>query len=469
MPKRVAAKAIRSCRRTAVAFVIAMCAAGAATAQATLPEPIVKSTAFVIDALHAGDFAAIETRFDAAMHRLLPHDKFMATGAQIIAQTGALQDCDEPRGRPRDGLTAVEVRCRFANGPALVRLAWTESLELGGLLILPVPLEPAGPAPLPPDVREESVTTGAPGWPLPGTILLPTGRSRPPIVVLVHGSGPNDRDETIGPNRPFLDLALGFAQHGIASLRYEKRTRALGARFAAELKDYTLDDEVVADAVAALRQVSRRDDVGPVFVVGHSEGAWLAPRIAAEAAKQRVKVAGIVMLAAPLTSFGDLIVYQYEFLSKLPQPTVTPDMLDEIRLRRANLQRLLDQGTLGVADPVKASVVAHAPLPLDAPASMWLDMGRFDPAGALLVQPGLPALLTFGTRDFQVPIREKGLWEKRLEGRSGTTIVEFPAMNHLLIDGAGQMSPSEYVRAGHVSDALIDRVAAWIGERAAAH
>src|SRR6185369_4322477 len=74
--------------------------------------------------------------------------------------------------------------------------------------------------------REQELTVGAgTEWALPATLTLPTGTGPFPAVVLVHGSGPNDRDETIGPNKPFQDLAQGLASQGIAVLRYEKRTK----------------------------------------------------------------------------------------------------------------------------------------------------------------------------------------------------------------------------------------------------
>jgi hypothetical protein len=179
-----------------------------------------------------------------------------------------------------------------------------------------------------------------------------------------------------------------------------------------------------------------------------------------------VDVAGIVMLAAPLTPVADLLVYQYEFMASLPTPGATREMVDEVKRRRDNVTRLLGRAGSGV-DPAAITVAETGPLPLDAPASLWLDMGRYDPVATLLSQPALAALLTFGERDFQVPIREKALWEKRLGSRPKTTIVAFPGLNHLLIEGEGPMSPTEYARPGHVAPQLIDRVADWIDQQVA--
>ena len=102
------------------------------------------------------------------------------------------------------------------------------------------------------------------------------------------------------------------------------------------------------------------------------------------------------------------------------------------------------------------------------PASAWLDIGRYEPAVTLLALTGLPALLTFGERDYQVGIDEKRLWEQRIGDRPDTTIVAFPGLNHLLIEGEGPMSPVEYSRPGHVAPMLIDTLVRWIQERSVA-
>src|SRR5262249_34016694 len=125
---------------------------------------------------------------------------------------------------------------------------------------------------------------------LPGFLSLPKGAGPFPVVVLVHGSGPQDADETIGPNKPFKDLALGLARRGIAVLRYAKRSRVEPAGVV------TVKEEVLDGAHAAieLARASKGIDPGRVVVLGHSEGGYLAPRIA----KENPTVAGIILLAA---------------------------------------------------------------------------------------------------------------------------------------------------------------------------
>lgn len=442
-------------RRAATSFA-SIALIGAAHAQSrvdAIPEPLHQAGADVIAAFKSGDLPAIEARFDAAMRTALPHDRFVASDAAFAAERGPLVGCDEPTAQVSNRLTLVDYPCTFGKGQQTLRLVWNENVELAGYSYVPAPVL----TPLPPNVREVKATTGARGWSLPGYLMLPAPANRTPVVVLVQGSGPLDRDETIGPNKPLRDLAIGLAARGIASLRYDKRTYALRARFASELPNWTLDDQIVDDAVAAVEVVAARRDVGPVLIVGHSEGGWLAPRIAAKAATKGVEVAGVALLAANVTPLADLIVQQMEFAAKRPSSPVTAAMVADAKTRRDRVRRLVESGSASAASE---------PLPLDMPASAWLDVVRYDPANTLLAQPLLPALLMFGGRDFQVPIREEALWQSRLGARANTVFVDFPSVNHLLIEGGGPMSPDEYAKPGHVSEALLDRLAEWINERA---
>ena len=142
---------------------------------------------------------------------------------------------------------------------------------------------------------------------LPGLLTIPRNTTSFPIVILVHGSGPNDRDETIGPNKPLRDLAFGLASFGIASIRYDKRTLVYGEKIVSEGLKINLETEVLIDVTSAIRLAKSIDGVRDIYIIGHSLGSMLSPKIASE----NNDVAGIVMMAGNARPLEDLIIEQY--------------------------------------------------------------------------------------------------------------------------------------------------------------
>ncbi len=135
---------------------------------------------------------------------------------------------------------------------------------------------------------------------------------------MVHGSGASDRDETVGANKPFRDLAYGLAERGIAVIRYDKRTKVYGADSAPAGKEITFDEESVDDALSAIKLARSIPTINPerIYILGHSLGGTLAPRIVQRSDKVP---AGIILLAGAARPLEDLFISQVKFLaSALP-------------------------------------------------------------------------------------------------------------------------------------------------------
>jgi hypothetical protein len=184
----------------------------------------------------------------------------------------------------------------------------------GGPPPAPPPTPPTS-LPLPsttPSARVRQIPIGVGSPPLRGTLTLPSGSGPFAAVVLVSGSGPNDRDETVGPNKPFRDIALGLAARGIASLRYDKRTRdyprILNPRTGTPTREY------VPDALAAIDLLQHQAVISPhrIFVLGHSQGGTYAPLIA----KRAPTVAGVILLAAGAEPLGAAMLRQTRYLQR---------------------------------------------------------------------------------------------------------------------------------------------------------
>lgn len=269
---------------------------------------------------------------------------------------------------------------------------------------------------------------------LPAHLTLPAptvAKGAIPVVILVHGSGPSNMDEALGANAPFRDLAEGLARRGVAVIRYDKRTMVYPDLFVEENRSYTYDDETVDDAVSAVRLAQSLGDLGNgqtidasrVFIVGHSLGAMLAPRIAQKSGA----VKGLVLLAGPT---GKL------------RPTI-----------EAQIARL---GAAG--DKLKESVeMALSMLP-----KSYIDFDERYSATETAKEQKLPMLILQGERDYQVTMDDFAVWRKAVGKQPGVTMKSYPLLNHLFIAGQGKSFPGEYRQPGHVADEVMDDIAHFI-------
>ena len=287
------------------------------------------------------------------------------------------------------------------------------------------------------------MTVGVEPWQLPATLTVPAGEAAVPVVVLVHGSGPQDRDETIGPNKPFRDLAWGLATRGVGVLRYEKRTKEHGARMTA---DITVEEETIEDALLAIEAARSHPRAEGVILLGHSLGGMLAPEIAVRDGGLK----GVILLAGTNRRFTDVVEEQLTYIGSLPS-SGGPEA-------QARLKPLLD--TLALLRsrelPPDAGVMS-------APASYIYDLEDRDPLG-MVRRVTVPVLVLQGGRDYQVTEEDLGRWREALAGRDDVTTRLYPDLNHLFMIGEGKATPEEYSRPGHVAEKVIEDIATWVKE-----
>ena len=394
--------------------------------------------------LDAGAFDSAAAQIDASVPAgVMSVDRLRLIWGAITQQYGKLGRLDRGSVATRDTLTLVELVAGFASQPMGVRVVLTPHLRVTGFFIHP--LETAYQPPAYVDTSrftEREIQVGTDPWVLPGTITVPQGPGPFPVVVLVHGSGPNDRDETIGGNRPFKDLAWALASRGIAVVRYDKRTRVYGARM--QSRFITLDAEVIDDALAALHLTRATTALDPnrVFLLGHSLGAMLGPTIAARDGH----LAGLILLAGPARRFADVLRDQIRYIDSLSGGA--------------------DPGTkeiLGQLPALTAHTLPPDSVVLGVPASYWYQLDTLrvtDRARTLKTR----ILVLQGGRDYQSTMADFALWQRALAGRSNATLKAYPDLNHLFVTGSGKATPQEYQGpGGHVAPAVIDDLVRWIG------
>lgn len=272
---------------------------------------------------------------------------------------------------------------------------------------------------------------------LKGTLL--EAKNSTILIVFIHGSGPNDRDETIGPNKPFKDMAEAFLKEGIASYRFDKRTKSNPETFSDES---TVEDEVVVDAVAIINHFrgSEKFKNHKIIVLGHSLGAFMMPKIV-----NSISIDKAIMMAGNARDLQDVIIDQYVYLNNL-NPTKEGE--DEIIKVKKEVSLLTSN---------KINTTASSDeLPLGLSAKYWQSLLDYKPL-VEVKKVTIPLLILNGERDYQVTMKEFNLWKKTLVNTK-TQFISYPKLNHLFIAGEGKPSPEEYTFKGEVDKKVIQDI-----------
>ncbi|MDD5601284.1 MAG: DUF3887 domain-containing protein [Actinomycetota bacterium] len=370
----------------------------------------------------------------------------------VIIQTGKLNEIKETKVTEEMGYSCVYITCDFDNISSNIKVVLDKEGKVAGLFFIPFQNSETY---ITPEYANTSLFTErecivGEEWQLPATLTVPEGKGPFPAVILVHGSGPADRDETIGIIKPFKDIAWGLATRGIVVLRYEKRTRQYAYKIVDEINDYTVNEETIDDALAAvnlLREVEEVDS-GKIFIIGHSLGATLAPRIAA----RDEEIAGLILLAGGSNGlYIEKALEQIEYIASLDgkiDETETKQM-DEIEKQLKKIREL---------DIKEGEIV------LGASKAYWEDLIAYDPVKTAK-NLTIPMFFLQGERDYQVTMEDFREWEEGLSGKDKVYLKSYQDLNHLFVTGTGKSTPDDYTKPGNVAEVVIEDIAEWVNNQ----
>ncbi len=389
----------------------------------------------------ANDWDGVVAQFDDTMRAALSKEKLASLWRSIIEKAGAFKSVDAVEFTHKDTYRIGAAKTSFERVPLLLRVVLDEHGRVSGFFIAPgdtaASWQPPSYAKL--DSFDDTRIAVGSSPALPGTLTIPRNVKGYPAIVLVHGSGPNDEDETVGAQKPFKDLAVGLASRGVAVLRYDKRTRvdATGVR--------TQKEEVEDAAHAAVALLRQQPDVDPkrIVLLGHSQGAMLAPRIA----KNDPAIKGIAILASPTRTMEDVVLAQFRYLK------VAPQVIQQAQVFKTTIESPTLKADDQVAFPLGDGTSTNIP------GSYFLDTRGYHPekvAAAL----SIPVLVLQGERDYQVSVTDDFPgWKTALAHKKNATLKTYPALNHLFCAGVGPPSPDEYMKLGHVDEQVIIDIA----------
>ncbi len=415
-----------------------------------------------IELARDGRFVDVHGLFAQQLRPMVSPEALRAAWDAEIARLGPVSSVGTPVTEPGpQNMVVVKVLLTCERGALAVVATLTAAGQLAGIqLAAPSAAVPAAPW-VPADYvstdhfEEEEVSLGSGPLAVRGTFSTPKLGERGPGIVLLAGSGPSDRDETIGRNKPLKDLAWGLASRGVAVLRFDKVTFAHPGAVKADL-GFTVADEYIPHATAALRILSSHTAVDHrrVFLGGHSLGATIAPRVAAAGPS----IAGLALLAAGAQPLHWAAVRQVRYLASLnPGTFVASQPVIDTMTEQAER---VDSAGLSLSTP-------PSELPFGTPPAYWLDLRTYQPA-EVAANLGKPVLILHGGRDYQVTVDDDlAIWQRALDGRPDVTIRVYPADNHLFFPGSGPSTPAEYEPVQHMDPQVVSDLADWLKGRAA--
>lgn len=400
--------------------------------------------------LQRAQYDSCQTMFDTVVSNQINADMMKQIWESMPRYLGEYQSHGDIRTEKKDSMESVFVRCNFAKNKMDLQLTYNRRQKIVGIFFLPPKNTASYNYPeyyKAHKLYESKITLQSGKYALPAVLCIPNNVKNPPVAVLLAGSGPNDKDETIGPNKPLKDLALGLASNGIASIRYDKRTLTYGKELATST-DLGLREEVIDDAVSAVTLIRKNPLTkdSRIYIIGHSLGAMSAPLVAS-----KTKADGIVMMAGNARPLEDLIVEQYRYLYGADREKGEDD--PEVKKIAGKAAVVKDAKALKAAMPEE--------LPLNLPSSYWQSLTSYKQVEAAqkLKQP---ILVLQGERDYQVTMTDFELWKKALADKPKNTFISYPALNHLFLKGEGKSMPSEYETQGNVEEKVITDISGWI-------
>jgi len=301
-------------------------------------------------------------------------------------------------------------------------------------------------------LEEKVVIKADERYPLNGILTLPDEHYWPcSAVVFVHGSGSSNMDEKIQKLTPFKDLAEGLAKLGVASIRYDKRSFAHGLKMVRSKEVITVQQETVEDAVKAVEVLKEDTRIKDVYIVGHSMGGMLAPRIDLAADAR-----GLIIMAGSARNLHEIMLGQFEDM-KANSNRLTRWMLDK------STKKIED--TLTKLDSMSDEEAKKTSLGNGTTAYYFKEMLNY-PTEELLRNTEKPVLILQGDADFQVSVKKDyELYQQICDGKENVSFKLYEGLNHAFVSYISKditKAKNEYNVERHIPEYVMMDMVEWM-------
>lgn len=382
--------------------------------------------------------------------KYMNEDRLDMTWNDMIDKYDSLVKINETSITFKDSITITETKIEFVKKSFNYKVTFNSKQQIIGMYFLNTQVQHT-----PPDYInalnfvEYKIAVPTKGIKAEGVLSMPRRVKQAPLVIIVGGSGPTDKDGTVGPNKPYLDIAWGLAQQGIAAYRYDKRIVNRANIQSDKLNEMTIDDEYVDDIKNIIKyfKQDKRIDAKQIFILGHSQGGYIIPYLA----KNIKSIKGFIGMAAGYSSLLEVIPNQVDYLMGL-NPNDNSSKAAYLKMKNQIVytrNHLYDKNINmdSVFQGVGIKYLQH--------------MEANSPAKLARYIKHKPLLLIQGERDYQVPTTELEQW-KRITDSTSTKVILYPKLNHLMMEGEGLSTPAEYAKPNNVPYDVADAIKKWI-------
>ena len=403
----------------------------------------------VVLQLNNGNYCKVYRSFDATMKESLSKKQVKEVWENLLGSAGVLKSVADVKTTDRDGGIKQIGILHFEKLAIKMILSQRADKKINGLFLTQLGYQLPSYA-LGIGTEKKRINFFSDSLELPGELIIPIKCNNCPLVVLVHGSGPHDKDETVGSIKVFYDLAMGLASKGIATFRYDKRFAVYPGLLSTQ---FDLYDETIHDAIAALLTIQKDTSLqfGKYVMLGHSLGAYSMPLIA-DALERRLD--GAILFSANARRLEDLIDYQMKYL------TGFDDLItdEEEQIITDNIARSRNIRNGDYTDSTTAeNLLAYWP------GTFWKGVASYDPVTTLQSNNETPFLLLQGEKDYQITMEDFAVWETAVGHMPNVSMQSFPGLTHLFTPtDADRGSPQDYFAPNNVDEDVIGAIANWI-------